>query len=85
MKPYTVTLSASDFATIESALRSGAFYAKEFAKKGTSGDREKAERIAVAVELAKQQEIQGGFENEDERNAYGLKKIIAECEQWGCD
>lgn len=82
MKPYTLTLTAEEVSTIGYALRKGKFYADQFAKKGSRGDREIAERIGEALEILNRP-LEGGFESDEERNAHALASTIAECDRWG--
>jgi hypothetical protein len=77
MKPFSITFTTEEAAKILRAVRSGAFYAKQF--DGTQGDKEKAEQIAAAVELVANKKFEGGYESKEEMNAAALDSFAEEC------
>ncbi len=81
MKAFTITFTTEEASKVLAALRSGAFYAKQFA--GTAGDREKVEQITAAVELVGSRRFEGGYESKEEANAAFMEHMMEETRKHG--
>lgn len=77
MKPRTFTITADEQTKVYQALTRGLWCANQLVAHGVIGADAYAGQIADALEIMNRP-CEGGFESEQERSAFSMKKLIRE-------
>jgi hypothetical protein len=84
MTPYTLTISGDEQGKVYRALKAALFCAKQQASIQVIGAQQIVGQIEDALEIM-DRPCEGGYENQNERNAAFVASIAADCAAHGCD